>query len=104
MLLLGGNPQIAKGHGDAPVQAYIAAMPGWKRGVAAASTRSSRANVPDVRKAVSLNSPFYGAMAQERTLGSAVALRLTGVTIRLARRLEAEVALLVGATGETAIS
>jgi hypothetical protein len=45
-LLSGGNPQIAKGDGDAPVQAYIAAMPGWKRDIGRASTRSSCAACP----------------------------------------------------------
>lgn len=45
-LLAGGNPQIAKADGDAPVQAYIAAMPGWKRDAGPASTRSSRATCP----------------------------------------------------------
>lgn len=59
-LLSGGNPQIAKGDGDAPVRAYIAAMPDWKREVGewldAVITRA----VPGVRKAVKWNSPFYG--------------------------------------------
>ena len=59
-LLAGGNPQIAKGDGDAPVQAYIKAIPGWKRELAvrldAIITRAS----PKVRKAVRWNSPFYG--------------------------------------------
>ncbi len=59
-LLSGGNPQIAKAFGDAPVQAYIAAMPGWKsvmgRKLDALITRA----VPKVRKAVKWNSPFYG--------------------------------------------
>ncbi|HYD00443.1 MAG TPA: DUF1801 domain-containing protein [Phycisphaerales bacterium] len=59
-LLSGGNPQIAKGYGDAPVQAYIAAMPGWKRNVGRRlDTIISRA-VPGVHKAVKWNSPLYG--------------------------------------------
>jgi hypothetical protein len=59
-LLSGGNPQIAKGDGNAPVQAYIAAMPGWKRGVGRRLDALIARTVPDVRKAVRWNSPFYG--------------------------------------------
>ena len=59
-LLAGGNPQIAKGDGDAPVQAYIAAMPGWKRDVGRRLDALIVTTVPDVRKAVRWNSPFYG--------------------------------------------
>ena len=59
-LLTGGNPQIAKADGDAPVQAYIAAMPGWKRGVGRRLDALIVRTVPDVRKAVKWNSPFYG--------------------------------------------
>lgn len=59
-LLSGGNPQIAKGAGDAPVQAYIAAMPGWKRDVGRRLDVLIRRSVPGVRKAVKWNSPFYG--------------------------------------------
>jgi hypothetical protein len=60
-LLSGGNPQIAKGDGDAPVQAYIAAMPGWKRDVGRRLDALIEGAVPGVRKAVKWNSPFYGA-------------------------------------------
>jgi len=60
-LLAGGNPQIAKGDGDAPVQAYIAAMPGWKRDVGRRLDALIVGAVPGVRKAVKWNSPFYGA-------------------------------------------
>ena len=60
-LLSGGNPQIPKGEGDAPVQAYITAMPGWKREVGERIDRIVAATVPNVRKAVKWNSPFYGA-------------------------------------------
>lgn len=60
ILLAGGNPQIAKGHGDAPVQAYIAAMPGWKRDMGRRLDRIIERAVPGVRKAVKWNSPFYG--------------------------------------------
>lgn len=59
-LLSGGNPQIAKGDGDAPVQAYIAAMPGWKRAVGARLDTLIVAAVPGVHKAVKWNSPLYG--------------------------------------------
>jgi hypothetical protein len=60
VLLSGGNPQIAKGTGDAPVQAYIAAMPGWKQGVGRRLDALIARTVPGVRKAVKWNSPFYG--------------------------------------------
>lgn len=59
-LLSGGNPQIAKADGDAPVQAYIAAMPGWKSDVARRLDALIARSVPKVRKAVRWNSPFYG--------------------------------------------
>ena len=59
-LLSGGNPQIPKGDGDAPVQAYIAAMPGWKRETGRRLDDLIVRTVPDVRKAVRWNSPFYG--------------------------------------------
>ena len=59
-LLSGGNPQVAKGDGDAPVQAYIAAMPGWKRDVGARLDALIVGAVPKVQKAVKWNSPFYG--------------------------------------------
>jgi hypothetical protein len=60
-LLSGGNPQIPKGYGDAPVQAYIAAMPDWKRDVGKRLDALIVRAVPKVRKAVKWNSPFYGA-------------------------------------------
>ena len=63
-LLSGGNPQIAKGDGDAPVQAYIAAMPGWKRDVGRRLDALIVRTVPGVRKAVKWNSPFYGVEGQ----------------------------------------
>ena len=59
-LLSGGNPQIAKADGDAPVQAYIAAMPGWKSGVGKRLDTLIVRTIPNVRKAVKWNSPFYG--------------------------------------------
>ena len=59
-LISGGNPQIAKGYGDAPVQAYIAAMPGWKSEVGRRLDALIVRTVPGVQKAVKWNSPFYG--------------------------------------------
>jgi hypothetical protein len=59
-LLAGGNPQIAKADGDEPVQAYIAAMPAWKREVGRRLDALVQRSVPSVRKAVRWNSPFYG--------------------------------------------
>jgi hypothetical protein len=64
VLLSGGNPQIAKADGDAPVQAYIAAMPGWKRDVGRRLDALIARTVPSVRKAVRWNSPFYGMEGQ----------------------------------------
>src|SRR5690349_7733419 len=63
-LLAGGNPQIAKADGNAPVRAYIAAMPGWKRGVGRRLDALIVRTVPGVRKAVKWNSPFYGVEGQ----------------------------------------
>ena len=63
-LLSGGNPQIAKGYGDAPVQAYIAAMPGWKSEVGHRIDGLIVRAVPEVSKAVKWNSPFYGVEGQ----------------------------------------
>src|SRR5213596_774519 len=60
VLLSGGNPRIAKADGDAPVQAYIAGMPGWKRDLGKRLDALIVRNVPNVRKAVRWNSPFYG--------------------------------------------
>ena len=63
-LLAGGNPQIAKADGDAAVQAYIAAMPGWKRDVGRRLDALITRVVPGVHKAVKWNSPFYGVEGQ----------------------------------------
>ena len=63
-LLAGGNPQIAKADGNAPVQAFIAAMPGWKRAAGRRLDALIVRTVPDVRKAVKWNSPFYGVEGQ----------------------------------------
>lgn len=59
-LLSGGNPQIPKGYGDEPVQAYIEAMPGWKQAIGRKLDVLIEKAVPDVQKAVKWNSPFYG--------------------------------------------
>jgi hypothetical protein len=64
VLLSGGNPQIAKADGDAPVQAYIAAMPGWKSEIGRRLDSIIVRTVPDARKAVRWNSPFYGMEGQ----------------------------------------
>jgi hypothetical protein len=63
-LLSGGNPQIAKADGDAPVQAYLAALPGWKRALGKRLDALIVRNLPSVRKAVKWNSPFYGIEGQ----------------------------------------
>lgn len=63
-LLTGGNPQIAKGDGDGPVQAYIAAMPGWKRDVGQQIDRLVSQVVPDAARAVRWNAPFWGVPGQ----------------------------------------
>jgi hypothetical protein len=69
VLLSGGNPQIAKAYGDAPVQAYIAAMPGWKREVGRRLDALIVRTVPGVHKAVKWNSPLYGVQGQGWFLG-----------------------------------
>lgn len=63
-LLSGGNPQIPKGYGEAPVRAYIAAMPGWKREVGERLDALIGREVPSVTKAVKWNTPFYGLEGQ----------------------------------------
>jgi hypothetical protein len=68
-LLSGGNPQIAKGYGDAPVQAYIDAMPGWKSDVGRRLDALIVRTVPGVHKAVKWNSPLYGIEGQGWFLG-----------------------------------
>jgi hypothetical protein len=65
VLLSGGNPQIAKGYGDEPVKAYIAAMPDWKRDVGKRLDALIERTVPSVRKAVKWNTPFYGSAKHE---------------------------------------
>lgn len=79
-LLSGGNPQIAKADGDAPVQAYIAAMPGWKRDLGKRLDALIVRNAPNVRKAVKWNSPFYGIEGQGWFLSFHVFSRYVKVT------------------------
>ena len=79
-LLSGGNPQIAKADGDAPVQAYIAAMPGWKRDVGRRLDALITRTVPAVRKAVKWNSPFYGVEGRGWFLSFHVFARYVKVT------------------------
>ncbi|KKC36631.1 histidine kinase [Devosia epidermidihirudinis] len=69
VLLSGGNPQIAKGYGDEPVQAYIAAMPGWKQAVGKRLDALIEQAIPGVSKAVKWNTPFYGLEGQGWFLG-----------------------------------
>lgn len=80
VLLSGGNPQIAKGDGDAPVQSYIAAMPGWKREVGRRLDALVERAVPGVRKAVKWNSPFYGVEGKGWFLSFHVYTRYVKVT------------------------
>lgn len=87
VLLSGGNPQIAKADGDAPVQAYIAAMPGWKRGLGAQLDALIVETVPEVRKAVRWNSPFYGLEGEGWFLSFHVFTRYVKVTFFQGRSL-----------------
>jgi len=80
VLLSGGNPQIAKGDGDAPVQAYIAAMPEWKRDVGRRLDLLIVRTVPRVRKAVRWNTPFYGVEGQGWFMGFHVFTRYVKVS------------------------
>ena len=79
-LLSGGNPQIAKGYGDAPVQAYIAAMPGWKRAIGRRLDALIARTVPGVQKGVKWNSPLYGIEGQGWFLGFHVFTHYVKVT------------------------
>jgi hypothetical protein len=80
VLLAGGNPRIAKGDGDAPVQAYIAAMPDWKQAVGRRLDDLIVQTVPQVRKAVKWNSPFYGVDGRGWFLSFHVFTRYVKVT------------------------
>ena len=87
-LLSGGNPQIAKADGDAPVQQYIRAMPGWKKGVGKRLDAIIVKTVPNVRKAVKWNSPFYGIEGQGWFLSFHVFTRYVKVTFFRGTSLE----------------
>jgi hypothetical protein len=87
VLLRGGNPQIAKADGDAPVQAYIAAMPGWKRDVGRRLDALIVRAVPGVKKAVKWNSPLYGVEGRGWFLGVHVFTRHVKVTFFRGARL-----------------
>ena len=80
MLLSGGNPQIPKGDGDAPVRAYLAAIPGWKKNLARRVDALIVRTVPGVRKAVKWNSPFYGIEGRGWFLSFHVFARYVKVT------------------------
>ena len=80
VVLSGGNPRIAKADGDPPVQAYIAAMPGWKRDLGKRLDALIERSVPNVRKAVKWNSPFYGTEDQGWFLSFHVFTRYVKVT------------------------
>jgi hypothetical protein len=80
VLLSGGNPQIAKADGEAPVRDYIAAMPGWKRDLGKRLDALIVRNAPGVRKAVKWNTPFYGIEGQGWFLGFHVFTRFVKVT------------------------
>ena len=88
VLLSGGNPQIAKADGDAPVQAYIAAMPGWKSELGRRLDEVIVRNAPGVRKAVRWNSPFYGIKGRGWFLSYHVFTRYVKVTFFQGARLE----------------
>ncbi|HYB94018.1 MAG TPA: DUF1801 domain-containing protein [Vicinamibacterales bacterium] len=79
-LLAGGNPQIARAAGDAPVRAYLAAMPGWKKDLGKRLDALIVRTVPRVRKAVKWNSPFYGIEGQGWFLAFHVCTRYVKVT------------------------
>ena len=80
VLLSGGNPQIPKGDGDAPVQAYIAAMPGWKSALGRRIDELIVEHAPNVRKAVRWNSPWYGIQGQGWFLSTHVFTRYVKAT------------------------
>ena len=89
-LLSGGNPQIAKADGDAPVQAYIAAMPEWKSDLGRRLDDLIERNVPDVRKAVRWNSPWYGIEGQGWFVSYHVFARYVKVTFLNGASLQPE--------------
>ncbi|MGN7874564.1 DUF1801 domain-containing protein [Roseateles sp. 22389] len=88
VLLAGGNPQVPKGHGDAPVQAYIAALTGWKQIVVRRLDALVTDAVPEVRKAVKYNSPLYGTDGETWFLGVHVMTRYVKVAFFNGRSLD----------------
>lgn len=88
VLLAGGNPQVPKGHGDAPVQAYIAALTGWKQIVVRRLDALVTDAVPEVRKAVKYNSPLYGMDGETWFLGIHVMTRYVKVAFFNGRSLD----------------
>ena len=90
VLLSGGNPQIAKADGDAPVQAYIAAMPGWKSDLGRRLDELIERTVPNVRKAVRWNSPWYGIEGMGWFLSTHVFTRYVKVTFLNGASLQPE--------------
>ncbi len=87
-LLTGGNPQIPKGDGNEPVQAYINAMPEWKSGVGKKLDRLIVKNVPDVVKAVRWNQPFYGLEGQGQFMSFSCCTKYIKVAFFMGRSLE----------------
>lgn len=87
-LLAGGNPQIPKGDGDAPVQAYIAAMPGWKRDLGRRLDALVERTVPGVQKAMRWNNPLYGVAGQGYFLSYRCFTRYVKVTFFRGASLE----------------
>ena len=79
-LLTGGNPQIAKGDGDGPVQAYLAAMPGWKRAIGSRIDALTQQTLPDLQKAVRWNAPFWGVAGRGWLLSLSCVERYVKVT------------------------
>ena len=88
VLLSGGNPQIAKGDGDAPVQAYVAAMPGWKSVLGRRLDALIVRTAPEIRKGVRWNSPFYGIDGKGWIVSFHVFTRYVKVTFFQGARLE----------------
>lgn len=87
-LLTGGNPQIPKADGDVPVQAYIAAMPGWKRGIGEQLDALIERVVPGVRRAVRWNTPFYGVDDRGWFLGINCCSKYVKVSFLMGAHLE----------------
>jgi hypothetical protein len=87
-LLSGGNPQIPMGYGDAPIKAYIAAMPGWKKAIGAKLDKLIEKAAPGVLKAVKWNSPMYGMEPDHYFLGFHVFDKYVKVSFNAGARLD----------------